>query len=576
LKDDGSPDSWRYSHRPREREPEIEYVDVGEPSESLRVVERDPLITYAERYGFSIELLKNLGIESGTSGTDEVIFTFPPGWRKIRHINIRRDRNVVSKKTGKRWRETRFQWDERNNKPEGYLPIWPWPDFSRSYESILVFEGETDCTCARACGFDNAFTYGSSTNIPGQREFAVLKKMGVERIFLFFDCDTAGSNGAENFCEAAWEYGYTVDAVNIADTLWRWSEDGAKDIRDIYTRVPKQECFEIINGYVEKIVADEVADHSFDAQTKDAPYPEWLLDEVFAKKALNLLVAPGKMGKTTMLYGILDAARDGGEVIGHQIQRCRVLLLSEMDKGTSKQYREDIVNGSMSHVIPMFFDPRDPMEWSKICVLAKRLIRRHELDVLIVDTANQFMSFRTDEINSSSAVRAKLVPLREFCDDGVSVIIVHHTPHSRSTPLGSVDWGNAVDNMVTMTRDQDDVTSVSVLGRFGAFDFDLTYVDGHHVLKDAAKSTNGVVRTKSHASTIIDCVPTLPNSISLNELCALFPDTPKNTIRSTLARAKQTGAIHAVEHTNPPRYYRDAGPEIELVGRDDDGSVAPT
>jgi hypothetical protein len=195
-------------------------------------------------------------------------------------------------------------------------------------------------------------------------------------------------------------------------------------------------------------------------------------------------------------------------------------------------------------------------------------MEKHNLDVLIVDTVVQFMDFGQDQINATAIVREKISALDPLCERGKTVILTHHTPHNRTSPLGSVDWRNAVDSIVTLTRNGDDVTTVDIEGRSGAAQFDLVYKDGRHILKDEADAK--LRGPKGTAGTIIDLIPTLPNSISKNELVRLLDDVSENTIKSTLARYKQTGVVKIVDGTNPQRYYRDAGPEIEFVGAADD------
>src|ERR1700752_2425955 len=171
-------------------EPEIELVSneefvatsgaAGSVERGNVRVEREPLITYAERYGFDINLLKSLGMQNGRAGTDEVVFTYPQGWRKIRHINVRRDGVQQNIKTGEKVKRSRFRWAEHPEKPDGYYPMWPAPDPERQYESIIWCEGETDATAMRAIGFDNAFTLGACTNQPTEHTFDVLTQLGTK------------------------------------------------------------------------------------------------------------------------------------------------------------------------------------------------------------------------------------------------------------------------------------------------------------------------------------------------------------------------------------------------------------
>ena len=57
----------------------------------------------------------------------------------------------------------------------------------------------------------------------------------------------------------------------------------------------------------------------------------WLWESVLAERAITLLSAPEKIGKTTLLSLLLDRRRAGGELLGQTVYPGRTILCSEED-----------------------------------------------------------------------------------------------------------------------------------------------------------------------------------------------------------------------------------------------------
>lgn len=577
-------DGFRYAQR--DKPPEIEYIDSEEELEPKDVgrVEKNALTIYAQRYDFDLETLRKLGMEPGRVGTDEVVFTYnvpgttEPGWRKIRHINVKRDRLVTIRKTGKTIRQARFVWDEDYGKPENFLPLWPWPE---EHETMLFFEGETDCTCARQVDFDNAYTYGACTNIPGEREREVLLEYGCKRAYVFFDFDSASRDRVIDFCDALRESGINAFPANLRSALAPWLKFGAKDVRDIYAQVTREEFRKILDGLIQACIDDENAPDTHDALVFDAVVPGWFWQDVVVKCGMNLAVAPGKTGKSAWWYELMDAARDGTNFLGRGVLKAKVLLLSEMDKGYAREYQERYMRSGASHVHAIFHDPEKPMTWLETTTRAKRMIEKHGIELLIVDTANQFMGFQGEEINQSSAIRAKLDPLRVLCKQGVTILVAHHTPHGRDTPLGSVDWGNVVDNKITITRDKEDVTTIDVVGRSGACVIKAVYesdADGYlrHVLEDEASKNGKSKSGRSDKDIILACIPSLPSYTTHRSLVETLPEINADTIRKNLQRWADSGTIAVIPRSNPKQFYKPEAAEIEEVELNGSAHAAST
>src|SRR5437763_60496 len=58
------------------------------------------------------------------------------------------------------------------------------------------------------------------------------------------------------------------------------------------------------------------------------PVP-WIWDGLVAERAITLLSAPEKTGKTTLLSLLLDRRRGGGQLLGRNVRVGRTMLCSE-------------------------------------------------------------------------------------------------------------------------------------------------------------------------------------------------------------------------------------------------------
>ena len=206
---------------------------------------------------------------------------------------------------------------------------------------------------------------------------------------------------------------------------------------------------------VQDIADREAAQHGppvefgpMSAQLADVPpEPEWLWHGLLAPGALTLL-APGqpKVGKSTLLFGLLGALEPGRPYLDRPTRATRALLLSEGRETTLAEKRA------------MFFADADPQllmrhrmgaaEWPAVVGQARAHAREHGFGVLVVDTFLTWAGLRSGEENDAAAVLAAMEPLLAAASDGLAVLVVAHRRKAFGTHGEAVRGSNALTGAV--------------------------------------------------------------------------------------------------------------------------------
>jgi hypothetical protein len=161
-------------------------------------------------------------------------------------------------------------------------------------------------------------------------------------------------------------------------------------------------------------------------QTYPRPIP-WIWDGLVAEKAVTLLSAPEKTGKTTLLSLLLDRRRAGGQLLGQAVRPGRTILCSEeysvlwalrqppLDFGPQLEYHR-----------PLGANP-SPGRWRRF---VDHLLELAEgaFDLLVIDTVASFLPAAE---NNPRALRRALHELRVVSSLPAGVLLLHQTPGPR-------------------------------------------------------------------------------------------------------------------------------------------------
>lgn len=166
------------------------------------------------------------------------------------------------------------------------------------------------------------------------------------------------------------------------------------------------------------------------------PEPDWTWKGYLAPGAVSLLAGRPKVGKSTLLFGLISALEDGEALAELETRSSGVLLLSEERPSTlaEKAHRwnlEGRVHLLMRH-------QANGRSWPLIIEEAVTYCQLHGLDVLMVDTWDKWTGLKGDAENNAGAILEALEPLVGAAGTGLSILICAHQRKS----LG--EFGEAV------------------------------------------------------------------------------------------------------------------------------------
>lgn len=489
---------------------EITYRKANKRSVSGK---QTPLDIWAATTGIPRKHWESLGI---TEYEDKFIqYNYPNGWAKARDVTMTSDETTENGK-----KKRRNFWI---NAPPGSIhPLWPTPMEDESHEEIWIAEGESDVATLRLLGLD-AYTYGSSTNVPGPVELRQLMRLGVKRAIILFDADEPGQTGAPKLEAAFASIG--VEPLNLDINMSMLDLDYAKDVRDMYSALGDVETLKRLKRLLLDELGRQEVDLNYQVQLKDARNPEWVWDGLIAQGGLTLLYGPAKTGKTTLVYQMLRAMREGGELLTRRMTPQRVLYYSEMPQPFDYE-RARMYLPMATDEDPWFFMRSASDEvfrgksWPAISMLLAKDVARYGITYVILDTANEWLHFEAEEIYSVPAVTEKLRPLRRLAaDTGCTVQINTHPPKAGGGPFGSIAFQAYVDCLLELSRD----TTSSTLRAIGRIRSDFESVkfrleQKEYAVLEVDDQQDVTSSGEGMKERIMQILPIAPNAMSIKAL----------------------------------------------------------
>lgn len=129
--------------------------------------------------------------------------------------------------------EQKYGWPAGSKPPA----LWPLPDPDFQGNRVFLTAGETDCLSLRYHGYPAfAVTAGEAKPCPATA-LADFAMFGVERIYVVFDADPAGSDGAQKQAACAFHAGYEVYVFFPPLVAMR----GKKDVNDLHVLTQRTE-----------------------------------------------------------------------------------------------------------------------------------------------------------------------------------------------------------------------------------------------------------------------------------------------------------------------------------------------
>jgi hypothetical protein len=281
------------------------------------------------------------------------------------------------------------------------------------------------------------------------------------------------------------------------------------------------------------------------------PEPNWVLDGYVAPRVVTLWAGRPKVGKTTLLFGLLSALPGSEEFIGRQIRQSGVLLLSEERPDSLAEKNAYWELSGDVHVLMRH--QAYSLDWPTIVAEAVDYCRDQGLGVLVVDSWDKWSGLGGDAENSSGAVNDALVPLSLAAAAGLAVIVIHHQRKSVGDHGDAVRGSNAitgnVDIIVELERVKgDDLVNTRVLRATSRFrstpeTLVMSLTESGYVAKGDLESVNAEVERAKVEGTL----EAAGEPMTLDALSEAT-DIPKGTVGKRVGelmeadRVRRTGA----------------------------------
>ena len=264
--------------------------------------------------------------------------------------------------------------------------------------------------------------------------------------------------------------------------------------------------------------------------------PEWTWNGYAAPGSITLIAGRPKVGKSTLVFGAVEAFSTGSRFIDRDTARSSVLLLSEERQDTlAEKQRRFNLNGSVD--LLMRHQVTDT-SWPEVVEEAVAYCELRGIKVLVIDTWDKWAGLGGDAENSACDVLSALEPLQRAAASGLTVVIVAHQRKAHGSHGEAVRGNNAltgsVDVIVEVERPTSEVgPGVRVLkavSRFSATPEELAAElteDGYE-----ARGDEEAVRDRAEKARAWDAVLSLGSATSkqVAELCDLSDSTARRRL----------------------------------------------
>jgi predicted ATP-dependent serine protease len=249
-------------------------------------------------------------------------------------------------------------------------------------------------------------------------------------------------------------------------------------------------------------------------------------DGFAAKGAVSLLSAKPKVGKTTLLFAFMGAAKRGGTCGGANVAPARVLYLTEEGLHTLREKCERFLPDGCDHVEVLQRRQRGVwnLTWEDIVTTLGARLLESPVDVLIIDTWDKWADLHGNDENQAGSINQRMAPLLALAEAGIAVIVVAHDRKGGGSHGDQVRGGNALTGSVDVVMSMDrvdgipDARSIKAIGRFAQTPDEALFrlTGGSAVAIGSVKDARTTVKAEAVAERIKDQGPlTVEQYISL-------------------------------------------------------------
>jgi hypothetical protein len=306
--------------------------------------------------------------------------------------------------------------------------------------------------------------------------------------------------------------------------------------------------------------------------------PPWVWGGFVAPGSVTLLSGWPKVGKTSLIFGLLAALERGEAFLGLATRSVGALLLTEERNATlAGKVRRWNLNGDVQHLRRQ--QAKDE-PWPEIVRQAVAYSCEHGLELLAVDTLAEWAQIANE--NEAGEVLAAMRPLQEAAAAGLAVLV---GSHGRKAPgrhgeavRGSNAMTGAVDVVIEVERSssfqEENVRVLRAISRYDQTPADLVVAltdDGYEARGDAASA-----KAEADASRVLEAVQGLERATTeeLAEAIDLHKSVAAGIAKGLFERGEigRTGrgvkndpyVWHSEIHSSQPDFLRDERKQGEL------------
>jgi putative DNA primase/helicase len=286
------------------------------------------------------------------------------------------------------------------------------------------------------------------------------------------------------------------------------------------------------------------------------PEPDWTWQGYLAPESIALLAGRPKVGKSTLVFGLIGAILAGVPFAGRRTRQGGVLLLTEEGTDTiaEKARRFGVADHPDFHLLSR---RQAQAAWTIVVAQARAYCRAHGVRVLVVDTLDKWTGLRGDDENKSGVALQAYEPLLLAAGDGLAVVVVGHQRKASGEHGEAVRGTNAqtgsVDVVIEVERVKD-VPHARVL--YGTSRFAGTREELALELTDDAyvdRGDAGALRERLERDKVLAVLSSEP--IGSQEL-AEATEIPEATVRRRLGDLLEQGTVERVGEGRKGSPYR--------------------
>ena len=186
--------------------------------------------------------------------------------------------------------------------------------------------------------------------------------------------------------------------------------------------------------------------------------PEWLWDGILERGAAFVTAARSKAGKSVLWRCLaVRVAGGGGTLLNRKVAPGRVLgvITDEPDRYVARHFRQLLpyLNGHDDTLSLIARRDLGGLDRGERMAAVEREAERLRPDLIIFDTLFTFWTVRGEKSGDYTTMIRETKAVPQLAETyGAAVLSIHHAPHYRSGPLGSVAVEGGYDGTLILQR----------------------------------------------------------------------------------------------------------------------------